>query len=34
MISYDTAIRLGTDDGMFELFFNIATNHGRKRFIE
>ncbi|CAN1179062.1 hypothetical protein LINPERHAP2_LOCUS33983 [Linum perenne] len=31
---YDAAIRLGTDDGMLELFFNIATNHGRKRFIE
>ncbi|CAN1165274.1 hypothetical protein LINPERHAP2_LOCUS26058 [Linum perenne] len=31
---YDEAIQLGNDDGMLELFFNIATNQGRKRFIE
>ncbi|CAN1133203.1 hypothetical protein LINPERHAP2_LOCUS7513 [Linum perenne] len=31
---YDAAIRLGKDDSMLELFFNITTNQGRKRFIE
>ncbi|CAN1244598.1 hypothetical protein LINPERPRIM_LOCUS6174 [Linum perenne] len=31
---YDAAIQLGKDDGMLELFFNITTNQGRKRFIE
>ncbi|CAN1148809.1 hypothetical protein LINPERHAP2_LOCUS16689 [Linum perenne] len=30
---YDAAIQLAKDEGMLELFFNIATNQGRKRFI-